>query len=146
MTGDSWPCSTSRPRSPAGTESHAGVRGGWPAAGTRLGDLEDRRPRPSGCLDQMGVIAEIIDTSGKRIPEVADPQRQHQGECIQTERGPAGMASQRHSKKEGSVKDVFNKTPAKKMAPPGTLVTEGGDMAESTLSKGGEAPLTRTFM
>ncbi|KAJ1181940.1 hypothetical protein NDU88_007139 [Pleurodeles waltl] len=56
------------------------------------------------------------------------------------------MASQRHSKNEGSLKDLFNKTPAKKTAPPGTLAREGGEMAEPSLSEGREAPFIRTFM
>ncbi|KAJ1172937.1 hypothetical protein NDU88_004779 [Pleurodeles waltl] len=56
------------------------------------------------------------------------------------------MTSQRHSKKEGSLKDLFNKTPAKKTVLPGTLATKGGEMAKSSQSEGGEASLTRTFM
>ncbi|KAJ1149590.1 hypothetical protein NDU88_002397 [Pleurodeles waltl] len=52
------------------------------------------------------------------------------------------MASQRHNKKEGSLKDLINKTPAKKALPS----AEGGDMIEPGTLGDGEAPLTRTFM
>ncbi|KAJ1117508.1 hypothetical protein NDU88_005707 [Pleurodeles waltl] len=56
------------------------------------------------------------------------------------------MASQRHGKKEGSLKDLFNKTPAKTTVPPGTPVAEGGEVADTSQVGGEEAPLTRTFM
>ncbi|KAJ1116623.1 hypothetical protein NDU88_004829 [Pleurodeles waltl] len=56
------------------------------------------------------------------------------------------MASQRQNKKEGSLKDLFNKTPAKKALPSGSPVAEGGDMMEPGALGDGEAPLTRTFM
>ncbi|KAJ1081090.1 hypothetical protein NDU88_001274 [Pleurodeles waltl] len=56
------------------------------------------------------------------------------------------MASHIHNKKEGPLKDLFNKTPAKKAYPPGVPSTEGGDMAEPEPLEGREAPLTRSFM
>ncbi|KAJ1117707.1 hypothetical protein NDU88_005904 [Pleurodeles waltl] len=56
------------------------------------------------------------------------------------------MASQRHSKKEDSLKHLFNKTTAKKMVPPGTPVTEGREVAELSQSECGQASLTRTFV
>ncbi|KAJ1157241.1 hypothetical protein NDU88_009956 [Pleurodeles waltl] len=57
-----------------------------------------------------------------------------------------GMASQRHNKKEGSLKDLFNKTPAKKATPPGVPATEEGETVERGPSEGGKVPLTRAFM
>ncbi|KAJ1109632.1 hypothetical protein NDU88_006992 [Pleurodeles waltl] len=60
--------------------------------------------------------------------------------------GLTGMASQRHNKKEDSLKDLFNKTPVKKAAPPGVRVAEGGETAEPGPSEGDEAPLSRVFM
>ncbi|KAJ1158870.1 hypothetical protein NDU88_011543 [Pleurodeles waltl] len=57
------------------------------------------------------------------------------------------MASQRHNNKRVSLKNLLNKTPAKKASPPGVPVMEGrGETAEPGPSEGGEAPLTRTFM
>ncbi|KAJ1163231.1 hypothetical protein NDU88_003694 [Pleurodeles waltl] len=56
------------------------------------------------------------------------------------------MASQRHGKKEGSLKDLFNKTPAKKTILLGSPVAEGGEVSDTSQVDGGEAPLTRTFM
>ncbi|KAJ1213652.1 hypothetical protein NDU88_001284 [Pleurodeles waltl] len=56
------------------------------------------------------------------------------------------MASQRHNKKEGSLKDLFNKTPATKAALPGVPVPECRDTAEPGPSEGDKASLTRAFM
>ncbi|KAJ1129532.1 hypothetical protein NDU88_007900 [Pleurodeles waltl] len=59
------------------------------------------------------------------------------------------MTSQRHSKKEGSLKDLFNnfnKTPAKKAAQSGTPEVEGGEAAGPGPSEGDGAPLMRAFM
>ncbi|KAJ1161629.1 hypothetical protein NDU88_002113 [Pleurodeles waltl] len=56
------------------------------------------------------------------------------------------MASQRHSKKEGSLKDLFNKTPAKKVAQSGTPEVAGREAAGPGPSEWVGAPLTRAFM
>ncbi|KAJ1130364.1 hypothetical protein NDU88_008717 [Pleurodeles waltl] len=56
------------------------------------------------------------------------------------------QATQRHGKKEGSLKDLFNKTPAKKTVLPGTPVRQGGEVGETSQAEGAEVPLTRTFM
>ncbi|KAJ1173383.1 hypothetical protein NDU88_005219 [Pleurodeles waltl] len=56
------------------------------------------------------------------------------------------MTSQRHSKKEGSLKDIFNKIPAKKVAQPGTPEAEDGEAAGPGPSEDDGAPLTRAFM
>ncbi|KAJ1080318.1 hypothetical protein NDU88_000537 [Pleurodeles waltl] len=60
--------------------------------------------------------------------------------------GQPGMASQKHSKKEGSFKDLFTKTPAKKKSQPGAPEGESGDAAGPGLSESDGAPLTRAFM
>ncbi|KAJ1114601.1 hypothetical protein NDU88_002836 [Pleurodeles waltl] len=56
------------------------------------------------------------------------------------------MTSQRHTKKDGSLKDLFNKTPAKKAHPVEPSVTEGGELVDQGTQGDGEAPLTRSFM
>ncbi|KAJ1096594.1 hypothetical protein NDU88_001729 [Pleurodeles waltl] len=56
------------------------------------------------------------------------------------------MVSQRHSTKEGSLKDLFNKTPAKKAAQSQTPEVEGRETAGLGSSEGVGEPLTRTFM
>ncbi|KAJ1119388.1 hypothetical protein NDU88_007574 [Pleurodeles waltl] len=56
------------------------------------------------------------------------------------------MASQRHNKKEGSLKDLFNKAPAKEANPSGVPATEGGETTEPVRSEGKKALLTRMFM
>ncbi|KAJ1105409.1 hypothetical protein NDU88_002815 [Pleurodeles waltl] len=60
--------------------------------------------------------------------------------------GQLGMASQKHSKKEGSLKDLFTKTPAKKMAQSGAPETECGDVVGPVPSESDGAPLTRALM
>ncbi|KAJ1117913.1 hypothetical protein NDU88_006109 [Pleurodeles waltl] len=56
------------------------------------------------------------------------------------------MTSQRHYKKEGSLKDLFNKAPAKKGQPVEPPATEGGESVDQGAQGDGEAPLTRSFM
>ncbi|KAJ1189146.1 hypothetical protein NDU88_005897 [Pleurodeles waltl] len=56
------------------------------------------------------------------------------------------MTSQRHSKKEGSLKDLFAKPPTKKTMPGESPVVEGGDVGDKGERGEGEAPLTRSFM
>ncbi|KAJ1139926.1 hypothetical protein NDU88_006288 [Pleurodeles waltl] len=56
------------------------------------------------------------------------------------------MASQKHSKKERSLKDLFAKTPAKRMAQSGPQEPEGGDETGPAPSEGDGAPLTKAFM
>ncbi|KAJ1187662.1 hypothetical protein NDU88_004436 [Pleurodeles waltl] len=56
------------------------------------------------------------------------------------------MASQKHSKKEGSLIDLFAKTPAKRMALSGPQELEGGDETEPVPSEGDGVPLTGAFM
>ncbi|KAJ1145227.1 hypothetical protein NDU88_011518 [Pleurodeles waltl] len=56
------------------------------------------------------------------------------------------MASERHNKNDGSLKDLFIKTPTKKVTPPGVPATEGLETAEPGPLEGGEATLTRTAM
>ncbi|KAJ1142606.1 hypothetical protein NDU88_008920 [Pleurodeles waltl] len=56
------------------------------------------------------------------------------------------MASQKHSKKEGSLKDLFTKTPAKKTAQSGAPEVESGDVAWALPLKSDGAPLTRAFI
>ncbi|KAJ1142955.1 hypothetical protein NDU88_009267 [Pleurodeles waltl] len=54
------------------------------------------------------------------------------------------MASQRRGKKEGSLKDLSNKTPAKKTVSPETHVA-GGEARDTSQVECREAPLTRTY-
>ncbi|KAJ1082996.1 hypothetical protein NDU88_003157 [Pleurodeles waltl] len=56
------------------------------------------------------------------------------------------MASQRHHKKEGSLKDLFNKTLAKKAAQSGTPEVESGEAAGPGPLEGDGVPLMRAFM
>ncbi|KAJ1164170.1 hypothetical protein NDU88_004615 [Pleurodeles waltl] len=56
------------------------------------------------------------------------------------------MTSQTHSKKEGSLKDLFNKTPTKKAPPVEPQVTEGGELVDQGMQGDRDAPLTRSFM
>ncbi|KAJ1094199.1 hypothetical protein NDU88_007277 [Pleurodeles waltl] len=56
------------------------------------------------------------------------------------------MVSQRHSKKEGSLRDLFAKTPGKKTPPGESPLEEDGDTGEQGELVKGEAPLTRSFM
>ncbi|KAJ1110782.1 hypothetical protein NDU88_008128 [Pleurodeles waltl] len=56
------------------------------------------------------------------------------------------MASQKHSKKKGSLKDLFTKTPDKKTAQSGAPEVESGDTAGPGPSENDGAPLTRPFM
>ncbi|KAJ1210112.1 hypothetical protein NDU88_005480 [Pleurodeles waltl] len=56
------------------------------------------------------------------------------------------MTSQRHNKKKGSLKDLFNKTPTKKAPPVEPPVTEGGELVDQGTQGDREAPLTRSFM
>ncbi|KAJ1150618.1 hypothetical protein NDU88_003408 [Pleurodeles waltl] len=56
------------------------------------------------------------------------------------------MAFQSHSKKEGSLRDLFAKTPDKKTPPGEPPLEEGGDTGEQGERMEGEAPLTRSFM
>ncbi|KAJ1106602.1 hypothetical protein NDU88_004003 [Pleurodeles waltl] len=60
--------------------------------------------------------------------------------------GLPGMASQRHNKKEGSLKDLFNKPPAKKASQSRTQEVKGGEAAGPGPSEGDGEPLMRTFM
>ncbi|KAJ1216024.1 hypothetical protein NDU88_003630 [Pleurodeles waltl] len=53
------------------------------------------------------------------------------------------MASQKHSKKAGSLKDLFTKTPAKGMAQSGARETECRDVAGPVPAESDGAPLTR---
>ncbi|KAJ1181757.1 hypothetical protein NDU88_006957 [Pleurodeles waltl] len=55
------------------------------------------------------------------------------------------MASQKHGKKEGSLKDLFAKTPAKRMAQTAPLEAACGDAAGPGLLESDGAPLTRAF-
>ncbi|KAJ1150805.1 hypothetical protein NDU88_003594 [Pleurodeles waltl] len=56
------------------------------------------------------------------------------------------MASQKHSKNEGSLRDLFAKTPAKRMGQSGPQEPEGGDETGPAPSEGDGTPLTRAFM
>ncbi|KAJ1169268.1 hypothetical protein NDU88_001174 [Pleurodeles waltl] len=56
------------------------------------------------------------------------------------------MTSQRHNKKEGSLKDLFKKTPTKKAPPVEPPAMEGGELVDLGTQGDGEAPLTRSFM
>ncbi|KAJ1084168.1 hypothetical protein NDU88_004320 [Pleurodeles waltl] len=56
------------------------------------------------------------------------------------------MTSQRHTKKEGSLRDLFAKTPAKKVLPDKPQVMEDGETVTQRVQEGGDAPLTRPFM
>ncbi|KAJ1157080.1 hypothetical protein NDU88_009795 [Pleurodeles waltl] len=56
------------------------------------------------------------------------------------------MTSQRHNKKEGSLKDLFAKIPVKKVLPGELPVMEGGDAVDRGVLGDGETPLTRSFM
>ncbi|KAJ1155429.1 hypothetical protein NDU88_008159 [Pleurodeles waltl] len=56
------------------------------------------------------------------------------------------MASQTHRKKEGSLRDLFAKTPAKRMAQSGPQEPEGDDETGPAPSEVDGAPLTRAFM
>ncbi|KAJ1106501.1 hypothetical protein NDU88_003902 [Pleurodeles waltl] len=56
------------------------------------------------------------------------------------------MTSQRHNMKEGSLKDLFNKTPTKKAPPVDPLATKGGELGDQGTQADGEAPLTSSFM
>ncbi|KAJ1090616.1 hypothetical protein NDU88_003746 [Pleurodeles waltl] len=60
--------------------------------------------------------------------------------------GTAALTSQRHNKKEGSLKDLFNKTPAKKAQLDEPPAMEGGESVDLGAQKDVEAPLTRSFM
>ncbi|KAJ1172134.1 hypothetical protein NDU88_003984 [Pleurodeles waltl] len=62
------------------------------------------------------------------------------------EHGAVEMASQRHTKKEGSLRDLFAKTPAKKAKPDEPLVIEGDAAKSQEVQGDGDAPLTRSFM
>ncbi|KAJ1143018.1 hypothetical protein NDU88_009330 [Pleurodeles waltl] len=56
------------------------------------------------------------------------------------------MASQKHSKKEGSLKDLFAKTPAKRTPQSGLPDAGCRDAAEPGLPEHDGAPLMREFM
>ncbi|KAJ1129299.1 hypothetical protein NDU88_007670 [Pleurodeles waltl] len=62
------------------------------------------------------------------------------------EHGHLRMASQKDSKKEDSLKDLFAKTPAKRMAQTGPLEAGYGDAAGPGLLESDGALLTRAFM
>ncbi|KAJ1083195.1 hypothetical protein NDU88_003355 [Pleurodeles waltl] len=62
------------------------------------------------------------------------------------EHNASEMASQRHTKKEGSLRDLFAKTPAKKARPDEPPVIEGDAAKSQEVQGGGDAPLTRSFM
>ncbi|KAJ1081905.1 hypothetical protein NDU88_002077 [Pleurodeles waltl] len=56
------------------------------------------------------------------------------------------MASQKHSKKEGSLKDLFTKTLAKRLAQSGAPEMECGDVVGPVPSESDRAPLTRAII
>ncbi|KAJ1199385.1 hypothetical protein NDU88_003221 [Pleurodeles waltl] len=56
------------------------------------------------------------------------------------------MTSQRHTKKEGSHRELFVKTPAKKLLPDEPPVLEDGETVPQEVQGGRDAPLTRSFM
>ncbi|KAJ1203431.1 hypothetical protein NDU88_007217 [Pleurodeles waltl] len=56
------------------------------------------------------------------------------------------MTSQKHNKKEGSLRDPVNKTPAKKAQPGEPPAVESGESVDQGAQGDGEEPLTRSFM
>ncbi|KAJ1143771.1 hypothetical protein NDU88_010075 [Pleurodeles waltl] len=56
------------------------------------------------------------------------------------------MKSQIHNKKEGSLNELFNKTPTMRLSPVEPQATEDGVLVDQGTQGDGEASLTRSFM
>ncbi|KAJ1134831.1 hypothetical protein NDU88_001277 [Pleurodeles waltl] len=56
------------------------------------------------------------------------------------------MASQRHTKKEGPLKDSFARTSSKKLDPTTNLVVEGGTVTGQGSSESDNSPITKAFL
>ncbi|KAJ1090914.1 hypothetical protein NDU88_004042 [Pleurodeles waltl] len=106
------------------------------------------RSHPLDCWDAHGVpdlssccfwTSRVTEGSERSCLSVA------LGEPLPIYRNPV-MASQRHSKKEGSLRDLFAKTSAKEIPPGESLLEEGSDTGDQGERVEGEAPLTRFFM
>ncbi|KAJ1192076.1 hypothetical protein NDU88_001388 [Pleurodeles waltl] len=98
-----------------------------------------------GCCDPPGGLWAAVGV-GYSGPLVVRQDDGSHGVTDSLARCGRGMASQRHSKKEGSLKDLFNKTPAKRAVQSGAPEMEGGEAAGTGPSVGDGAPLMKAFI